>query len=667
MARDDVQETQPCPSCGTANFAYAPFCIHCGAPIDDYADEFPSTNSYVEGATTLSARGRLAGRAPGLNRILSRWEAWVGLTLLAFLLGYVAYDWQRTTTKTDAYYDGLAAVQKKDWKGAAASFERAEDHRDAPKRQQDAQEKLKERDHLYYMASVSAGQREWRTAISALERVQEIEPGFSNSADLLGHAKENLFNTGLAGAIYLVSYGPVPGLYIRDGRGQTTLLPGSDGNSTVRALAPDGSAFVYDRPKSKEESHLPPHDSSTVVGSERILVVAHLGADRGSIVALIPLPQLDWAGTGTFSAKGLWWYNSQPPNTQSGYGVSYVAWDAPGTLSVSQLSDMKRPGKRVLVVDPHRGRVVLAEEKRDQSNRVVETRLLLADARGERTTPLYTIYDEVRSGAINKDGNWLLLITQPGRGALARSVRVARLPSADVLLRQEWETRTLRRIAWSDPQEETRLSASFLPTEGGQAQVIINWVVRDSESLTLQDLDTGEYTRLWNGTPEAEYTPTLSAFTQDGDYLAIGRQAGDNAILGVAGIRPRSRLWSSAALRSVNTWIAKTHFSPEDDYVLASVQKLPSSKLPEYESIYAAHRGEEGKLTDANRLAVAYLPHDTNKPGYALPPEGSFFLYISRYNQLRAVEYSGKGDTEVAEGVSAVWSLGEKRDLSWRR
>ena len=107
----------------------------------------------------------------------------LGLLVLALVVGYALYDWQRTASRSRAYSDGVAAARSKDWDKAAASFGRADGLHDAAQRGEDARRKVQERDRLYGEALSAAAHSDWGVAAARLNQVQTIQPAYRDTPE----------------------------------------------------------------------------------------------------------------------------------------------------------------------------------------------------------------------------------------------------------------------------------------------------------------------------------------------------------------------------------------------------------------------------------------------------------------------------------------------------
>ncbi len=214
---------------------------------------------------------------------------------------------------------------------------------------------------------------------------------------------------------------------------------------------------------------------------------------------------------------------------------------------------------------------------------------------------------------------------------------------------------------------DTRLSASFIPAQAGPAKVIVNHVELGTEHLLIHDLDENTIEVLWREGSDGAYRRDLSAFSHDGDYLASRRQRGDEPIIIVAAVGPRSQSWNSAPFPASNSQIVRTQFAPLDDYVIVALQNEEGINRGHTQRVYSLQKEGGRSRVGARLIAEADWPYDTDIPTIAMPDNGSMLAYVNAQRELRAVFYDGTGDTLVNGNVKAVWSLKGRRDLSWRR
>ncbi|HYP38999.1 MAG TPA: zinc ribbon domain-containing protein [Chloroflexia bacterium] len=663
------EQALSCPRCGAEYFAYASFCTVCGKSFGE--EGFGDQDEGLADREALSGRKVVRSRLVGLQ---VRWETWLGLLILTVLMGYVVYDWQVSTTKSDAYRAGLAAMEKRDWDAAVQSFGRAEGYRDAGPREEEAKEKVAHRDRFYYGAVRAAERHDWGAAISALERMREVQPSYRDSDSRMAQARDSALQEGLAGIVYLVSDGREPGLYLRDGQGRSTRLPGSDKYSVVRAISAEGDAIVYDRPSEETdypgEASRPPNsvalDPFGTDRPARVPVLARM--DEGSsVITTLPLPQLDYGGTGVFAEKGLWWYSPQRSTYSFDYEVFYWSQYLPVGSEVMRVSDLAA-GRRAITVDPPRSRVVLAEATGDPRGVGRQTRLYLADEMGRDLRLLHSVQGEVYQASWSGDGRWLLYIAQQyGTNSITRTAWVVEPDKSLSAGEEQSPARALKILSWRGIQMDARLSASFIPTSEGPARVVVDHVEYGVEHVLAHNLEDGTIEVLWRESSNGAYRRDLSAFSHDGKYLASRWNPGDGSIIMALDISMGWRTWHSRPFPATDSQIVKIQFAPLDDYMIVSVQNPEGINRGHTQNVYSIQKPERGDGAEARLIAVANMPYDSDAPSIALPGNGSMLAYVNADQELRAVFYNGKGDTLVADNVKAVWSLTGKRGLSWWR
>jgi hypothetical protein len=626
---------------------------------------------------------------------------WAGLLIVIAVTGYALFDWALSTVRTDAYYEGLAAVESRDWDRAASAFGRADGYRDATLRKQQVADKIAERDHLYDQALQAFRLQRWQEAIDSIKRLQDIQPGFGDSAELMSQARTNALRQGLAGIVYLVSDGQAPGLYVRDAQGGANLLPGSDGNSMVRAISDDGTRLVYDRSNPFKELCSPhgPTEGDTFISpynlfdAERVLALARLDRE-GRVLSSAVLADLDAAGSGVFTggpgSSGLWWYSSGSGPVEQGAvrGMSpadLFYYDLSKREAV-QVSDVAA-GRRVVAIDPSRPRVVIAAGMGDPRGASRYTALYMAGAAGQDARLLQVVPGEVYRASISADGKWLLYNSQQNGDAITRTVWLLNLdvPGARPAM--------IDRLAWQGIQLNQRLSASFLPPgPDGRVRVVVNRIEGNVESLSIYDVNdpdictsaadsiahapgydprsmfrlSAAYTE--PSQPGSAQRRDLSGFSHDGLYIGSRRQEGGTARLevfgGTSGIT--STVWVRTPLPAYPGQITQTQFTPHDDYLLVSVYNPDGIDRGHVQAIYSARIQGKGELDRPTPIAMAVRPYE-DLPVVALPPAGTMLAYVDPAQELRAVSFDGSESTVVAHNVRAVWSLKPHTELIWAR
>jgi hypothetical protein len=660
-----------CPACGEENFAFAQFCIGCGAPMDEPTAEVEpekkSAKKIDNDPWEVPQESEVQEHHGSAREARARWEARLGLGLLVLVVIFALFTWQRSTSHSDAYYEGIRAQEKQDWDAALSGFRRAEDAPGAAERAEVAQKNVNERNGLYADGVAALNRGEWEAAISALQRIQDIQPRYGDSAELLAKAREQALAKGLAGIAYLVGSGgsgsAAPGLYVRDGEGKAILLPGSDGRSSIHATSNDGGMIVYDRP-GKDSDYFPEDGAvGEPAGRERpgrIPVMATLpSAGSDGVVTTIPLPQLDSGGTGVFSQKGLWWYSSQPSKGSFGYEVFYYSSYLRDTLGVVRVSDLQS-GRRVVAVDPPRSRVVVGETSGDPRGDGRTTRLYLADEVGGNRRLVQTAQGDVYQASVSRDGKWLLYITERYTASIERTVLAVPLEGGG-------EARQLDTLTWSGFEVDRHLSAAYVPSKGGSDRVIVDKVDVGLEQLIIYDLDNRTYDLIWRVPIGSTHQPDLSAFSQDGTMLASRQQYERAAAVQLLWLEGSGVVEQQQGIEVRASQVVKTRFSPRGDFVVATAENLDGIDRGVTQEVYTARIGADRTLGPPERIAAAQLPYDREMPPVALPSEGSLLAYVDKDQDLHAVFYDGAGDVVIEGNVRAVWNLSEANDLGWWR
>ena len=208
-----------------------------------------------------------------------------------------------------AYREGRAAAQNKDWDRAVLRFSQAGAYRDAPRQAQNARQTAADRNESYAQGVQAGTTGDFWTAVSLLQRVADLQPGYKDTAARLAQVREEALEYGLGGLVYATSGGGQPGLYLIESLGQHHYLPGSDGQSRVRATSPAGEQLVYDGPATGSAAFAPGDPGPPSGAPDRIVIRGQVLA--GYAVITDTIPQLNSQGRGTFATTGLWWYD--PP------------------------------------------------------------------------------------------------------------------------------------------------------------------------------------------------------------------------------------------------------------------------------------------------------------------------------------------------------------------
>jgi hypothetical protein len=581
----------------------------------------------------------------------------LGLLLLLFAVSYALYYWYESNAQSAAFKLGLAAEEQRDWDGAVDGFTRAGDRRGAEEKEKEARHKVAERDRLYSAGLLAGEKREWHAAIDAFEKVLAIEPSYRDSATRLTEANDEVYKHGLAGLVYLVSgRTAADGLYLRDELGRSARLSGSDARSLLRASSSDGFSLVYDRPRNEADScDRAPNFSPC--RSERVPVLAKWGP--GGELTTQALRELDGTDRGTFTRDGLWWYKALP--TANSPAPAPVRFYDVKSLKVSEVAGHVEGGQ-VWALDALRSRVVLAAEKTDGATGITETALYVGGARGEdprllRTWPRTSISQV----AISPDGRWLVLLSRDA-AAFPDSAWLVPLDAG------EGEGWRLASLSQADIESGMRLSVAFMPSEEQPSRIVVSLSGRGGETLFAFVPGDGDLTRITSLPTDRKYRRDLSAFSHEGTYLAARVQTADSATLELTGTRQGSEAaLANVRLKALDEQVVRVHFSPRDDYILASVQYPDGMRIGRVQKVYAAALGEGGNLSKLHLVCMALLAGRRDMPTLAMPSDGTLLAYISPSRQLRSVFYDGTPGTLVARNVRAVWSLHSLPDAVWLR
>ncbi len=682
--------TLHCTHCGAENYGFAAFCISCGEPFDTLPDSdlsfFDAADASIRPVKAEpkepQEQERPASTLDGLSGRLARRETIIGLVLLALVLGYAVYSWQRSSAEASAYKEGVAAEQHKDWETAATAFDKAGDHHDAGSKATHAHFQVAERDRLFDEALVAADSQDWKTALSALEGVQAIQPAYADSENRLVQARSQVFKLELNNLVYLVSDGPQPGLYMLDETNTPYRLPGSDAQSVIHAMSADGARFVYDRAKSNDYTTSAQGDANSTnndhaltnafndvtVKREPVLVTL----DKGKVKTR-PLPNLNGNGTGIFSQKGLWWYSgwySSPKDSDYlQYEVAYSDGQAAESSAAAIVVTNPFSSTRVLALDPERSRLVLGQAHGTPRTVDRETRLYMANADGTGQRFVQAIEGDVQSAQISGDGRWLLAVTRYviTHVGIEQSVWLAPIGTG-VADAPAGPVRKLDTLAGTSSDIPRHLSAALVPTNNSPTRVVVDRASANLEHVAFYSADSSDMTHIIYNLPATGMGYDTVGFSNSGAYLGLRRQYGPDAKLEMVSLGKDDFLNSwGVPLPAQAAQKVRVSFAPHDDYVLATVQNLNSPTGGYVHEIYAARIQKNGGMADAKLIATAATQSDTTLPAIAPTSGGSMLAYVNAHHELRVTFYDGQQDTLIAVAISAVWALGHNDDHSWAR
>lgn len=708
MARRSRQHSSLlCAQCRAENYGFASFCISCGEPFDTVAgadfslhenDIFLERLPEVDGnkAARQDDNAPDAPSAPVYSRehvplhhaLRERREAAIGIVLMALVLGYALYSWQRTNLESSAYKEGVTAEQSKDWDRAAAAFEKAGNHLYAPGKVLHARSQVLDRDRLYTDAVTAANSQDWKSALSALEQVQAIQPSYKESDTRFAQARSQAFNGELEDLVYLVTDGRQPGLYMLADPNAPLYLPGSDAHSVIRATSTDGARFVYDVTKT---DHTPapnkvcpgagPKDGSTSnvadsVSVKRVPVMAEI---ENSSVRACPLADLDGNGTGVFSRYGLWWFTNEKSTLQyleySDYAQYGSTYNGSQTRTVSTvIASNPFSESKLLALDPERSRIVLGQALGLSRSAHRKTRIYIANADGTNPRFALDLEGDVKSVSISHDGLWMLAVTRWAILHLGLEETAWLVPlgvgASDV---SAGPARKLETLAMGETDPPRHLSTSLVPTDNSAMTVVVGRANNRVEQVTFYNSDPNAVTYKLYSLTNAGTSFDVAAFSNNGAYLGLRRQYGTDAWLEIVSLGDEDFLHSqSLALPAQKGQMVEVGFAPHDSYVLASVQEVKG--MPDNQNvvnsnveIYSAPVSQSHDIDAMQLVATAVAQKDPMLPVTAFSSGGSMLAYVNTQRELRVSFLDSEQDTLLAPRVAAVWALGQRDDLDWTK
>jgi hypothetical protein len=324
--------------------------------------------------------------------------------------------------------------------------------------------------------------------------------------------------------------------------------------------------------------------------------------------------------------------------------------------------------ERVVALDPARSRLVLAEARGSARNVDRETDISLSAADGSSPRLLQTLQGDVQSAAISRDGRWLVVTTEymPNYHTTERTVWL--MPTEPGTGGVAEQPRKLDSISWGGADMPVRLSAAFVPGKEGSAMVLVDKATREIERLTFYSTESGAVTHIWYSLTDQAHPEDLAGFSHGATYLALRRQYTQLGKLEIVGLaRPDFMLSWSVPLPTTQSQVVSVSFAPGDTQVVAEVTSPNrNTSVLRYE-LYTAEVEPGGGLSDVRRLTEQGAQSQSGLPATAISPGGKLLAYVTAQHELRAVFLDGTVDTLVAEGVKAIWSLGQPNDLSWQR
>ena len=599
-----------------------------------------------------------------------RWEALLGAALLLGVLIAGGWTWAHGEGAAQAYRAGRAAETAHHWPVAAAAYRQAGDWRDAPVRAELAQAQARQFALLTAQGQAAAGRGDWAAALRAYGDALAIQPDGVDAAAQLDAARGGLIRTGLAGTVVLRTEGAAAGLYLAD---SPTPLPGSDAASRVRAVAPDGQRFIYDRPAlgsgtgPPAATPLPRADfwlPSVAAGAARVAVLAQLGVAGAPLVQPLPAP-LDGSGFGVFLGDVIWWY---APHADLGYySYTVVYYD----LRSGASGEIAGPSGRVQPVAwaPDGSRAVLATYASVPAGAPPQAQLSLVDAHGQRQgTPspvqgiLGTVEGTLGAAGISPDGRYLFVQTV-GRGSNSHSLNLADLRPTNG-----------RRIEGSlgfiegmnvPSGSSGGLTAAWI---GSPTRLLIDSWVSPQESVSLWNPNSDQVVfgtvqgsgggNLWQGLAHPD-TPDVAAIAPDGGRVAWRYRAADGAdrLLAVDRQSGRTR---EIPLPDVGNRSLDMAFTSAGDYLIYGSYRLDGSAAGRLTPVWSwPLRGAGPPVRLGERVWDAQLPT------LALPAAGSLIAFVTPQHALHAVTPDGRTDLPIATGVAAIWNLHRPPNPGW--
>jgi hypothetical protein len=236
------------------------------------------------------------------------------------------------------------------------------------------------------------------------------------------------------------------------------------------------------------------------------------------------------------------------------------------------------------------------------------------------------------------------------------------------------DAQMLDTVTWNGRSANPRLSANFLPPSDRKIQVIVSRSENYNQRLTVYELESDIHVHISNDDVRIspEMRSDIASLSHDGKYLAARHVQGDSSILGLSGIQPGYRTWSSVPLPASRRQAVKVQLAPGNEqgeyaHVVASVSETEGAMTNVVQTIYSSPVLPNGTLSGITRIATASVPFQGELPATALPANGSILAYVSDGHELRAVFLDGTQDTLVASDVYAVWDLKTPKDIAWRR
>jgi hypothetical protein len=366
-------------------------------------------------------------------------EAVLGLVLLLAVIGWAGWQWWGQESLQNNYRLAQRAEAGRDWDEAHARYAAAAGYKDSAARAAQAARIISERDGFYRDALSRVEQKQWSASIKALERLDQVQPGYADSARLRGYVESQIRSEalqGMAGTVAVRTGADPPGLYYRSAGGWVW-LEGSDPWSTIHAAGPAGH-LLYDVAGADWSPHAPilPAVSPTPDSGEsepgrpqfagRRLMLA---TPRGDKIESSPLA-LDPSYYDFFvlSERGIWAFR-RPVVEPTGswqmvigaylwiFEADYLAFNATTAAGARLIAPLRLPGPEWMVADiPASGERILLLELREPGGRhpgeatpANPNRLYVANPDATDPRAVYTFTGQLRAVQISPDARHALL------------------------------------------------------------------------------------------------------------------------------------------------------------------------------------------------------------------------------------------------------------------
>jgi hypothetical protein len=166
--------------------------------------------------------------------------------VLVAVIGFAIWQSVQQAAQQDNYAAGVQAMTQHNWEEAQARFAAASGYHDADRQAQVVAGKITDRDRQYDFATDYMTNERWVECLDAVRQVQDIQPGYKDSAEIEKQALYQAKLDSLTSTIALRPNASPPGLYFYDRTGWVH-LPQSDAYSAVQSYTPDGHV-IYDVP-----------------------------------------------------------------------------------------------------------------------------------------------------------------------------------------------------------------------------------------------------------------------------------------------------------------------------------------------------------------------------------------------------------------------------------